>query len=31
LLLTLDCLAGMLMHKKGMDSESLFMYHANLE
>ena len=31
LLLTLDCLAGLLMHKKGMDSESLFLYHANLE
>ena len=31
LLLTLDCLAVLLMHKKGMDSESLFMYHANLE
>ena len=31
LLFTLDCLAGLLMHKKGMDSESLFLYHANLE
>ena len=31
LLLTLDCLVGLLMLKKGMDSESLFLYHANLE
>ena len=31
LLLTLDCLAGLLMHNKEMDSERLFLYHANLE
>lgn len=31
LFLTLDCLAGLLMHEKGMNSESLFLNHANLE
>ena len=31
LLLTLDCLAVLLMHNKGMESESLLLYHSKLE
>ena len=31
LLLTLDSLVGLIMHEKGMDSESIFLNHANLE
>ena len=31
LLLTLECIAGMIMQEKKMDSDSMFMNHANLE
>ena len=31
LLLTLECIAGMIMQEKKMDSESMFENHANLE
>ena len=31
LLLTLECIAGMIMQEKKLDSESMFMNHANLE
>jgi len=31
LLLTLDCIVGMLIQEKELDADSMFMYHANLE
>ena len=31
LLLTLECITGMIMQEKKMDSDSMFMNHANLE
>ena len=31
LLLTLECIAGMIMHEKRLDSDSMFVNHANLE
>ena len=31
LLLTLECIAGMIMQEKNMDSDSMFFNHANLE
>ena len=31
LLLTLECIAGMIMQEKKLDSESMFLNHANLE
>ena len=31
LLLTLECIAGMIMQEKKLDSESMFVNHANLE
>ena len=31
LLLTLECIAGMIMQEKNLDADSMFMNHANLE
>jgi hypothetical protein len=31
LLLTLECIAGMIMQEKKLDSDSMFVKHANLE
>ena len=31
LLLTLECIAGMIMQEKNIDADSMFMNHANLE